>query len=156
MYCSPGHLECRFHGAETPQAKKAANARVAYALAVMVEPALEVLHKVLNSEAEPDANTIRVAQLVLDRAGFGPHASIQVTTQPDPAPWAAWLTDEELIQVRDITERARQRMEAGAPRLDFAQPERVPHIEGEVVEDRLTPDGIDPQGDHDGRNLDGF
>jgi hypothetical protein len=52
---------------------------------------------------------LRAAQIVLDRTGFHPSLTMEVTPTKEAA-WHRYVTDEELTQIAQITARAKQRM----------------------------------------------
>lgn len=68
-----GSTVCATHGGQAPQVKKSAKER----LAELVEPAVEGLHKALKSNELP--TIVRASQIVLDRCGFHPSKSIELT-----------------------------------------------------------------------------
>ena len=79
-----GGFVCRFHGGSVAAVREAARQR----LLALVDPALDALLRALRSEppcevcgrsdADRDPTTIRAAQLVLDRCGYGPSATLHV------------------------------------------------------------------------------
>jgi hypothetical protein len=95
-----GQFVCDMHGAKAPLSIQAAKER----MAMLLEPALEVLYRATRSappcehcgrsDADRDPSAIRAAQIILDRAGFGPSATMQVIAAPDPH---ADLSDDELL-----------------------------------------------------------
>jgi hypothetical protein len=68
-----GSTVCATHGGRAPQVMKSARER----LAELVEPALKGLNKALKSNDLP--TIVRASQIVLDRCGFHPSKSIELT-----------------------------------------------------------------------------
>jgi hypothetical protein len=64
---------CATHGGRAPQVQRSAKER----LAELVEPALEGLHKALKSNELP--SIVQASQIVLDRCGFHPSQTIELT-----------------------------------------------------------------------------
>jgi hypothetical protein len=94
------------HGGKIPDVQRAAKER----LMALVEPAVDVLLRALQtgsactacgrSDSDRDPVVLRAAQIVLDRCGFGPSASVSVKTTDDRQPEGVyWLSDEVLQQV---------------------------------------------------------
>lgn len=124
-----GHTRCAKHGGLLPEARiKAENA-----LALVRLPAIEALHDILAQSEEPTCATcgypthdteekrvvLAAAKIVLDRTGFGPRATVELTRQSDGALDLSHLTTEErgellglLAQVQEVKERVRVRMGA--------------------------------------------
>jgi hypothetical protein len=112
-----GGFVCNLHGAKSPNAERARRER----LFAMVDPALDALLRCLKfapacdkcgrSDADRDPTVIRAAQVVLDRAGFGPHATITVTPSVDKD-WMRFLTDDQFAQMRIWIDDAKARMKA--------------------------------------------
>lgn len=68
----PGAGFCADHGGTTKMMQTAARTRLLY----LVEPALRVMNKCM---ASGDLNVaLKAAQIVLDRAGFHPHATLEI------------------------------------------------------------------------------
>lgn len=75
-YAIPGAGFCSDHGGTTKAMQTAAKTRLLY----MVEPALRVLNKCMISG---DLNVaLKAAQIILDRAGFHPHATLEIEEKP--------------------------------------------------------------------------
>jgi hypothetical protein len=70
-YAIPGGMVCGTHGGKAPQVRDKARLR----LISMIDPALQVLSDVMSSEKAADADKLRAANSVLDRAGY---ARVQV------------------------------------------------------------------------------
>jgi len=72
-----GQSVCRKHGGASPQAKKAARER----LNALVDPAIASLKKVLERaiNSEDYAAVVRAAISILDRTGYHPSQSIELT-----------------------------------------------------------------------------
>jgi hypothetical protein len=73
-YAIPGGMVCRMHGGAIPHVRDKARMR----LIALIEPALGVLSDVMASEKAADADKIRAANSVLDRAGYGRVQTIDV------------------------------------------------------------------------------
>ena len=92
-YAIPGAGFCAEHGGTTKMMQTAAKTRLLY----LVEPALRVINKCMNSG---DLNVaLKAAQIILDRAGFHPHATLEITEQP---------TDYSVMSARQLAARAEQ------------------------------------------------
>lgn len=102
-----GQQICAMHGGKAPDALRVAKHR----LLALVEPALDGLLLALESKDLPAI--IAAARIVLDRAGFGPQATLHIEEEPKPPSWAQWLTHDEMEQVRGFIALAKQRMESG-------------------------------------------
>lgn len=146
-----GGFVCDRHGGKAPQVRRSAEQR----LRALADPAVAALERALESHGEPcevcgrsdgdrDPNVIRAAQMVLDRCGLGPKATLALERVPEPDPWSewpAWLTPEELADVSravaSAKQRAQERMSAGAPR-----PSLMPVIELDPVSDDGEADDV--------------
>jgi hypothetical protein len=132
---APGFSKCYLHGGATPSARIAAER----ALAVARTPAIEALHAILTdwgSEVcdkcgrpnyENAHPVIRAAQIILDRTGFGPKATIEVTKPDADGLDVDLLTDGErdelaglLAQVRELKDRVRARLAGGGEAQEAA------------------------------------
>lgn len=71
-YAIAGGTVCRFHGGAIPSVRRKAALR----LASLVDPAIATLGREM-VKAEKSSDRIRAAAEVLDRGGFGRHATIQ-------------------------------------------------------------------------------
>lgn len=65
---------CTTHGGAAPQVQKSAKQR----LMEMVEPAMIELRKIIDRDDTVDSDKLRAIQMVLDRAGYGPGAKLEV------------------------------------------------------------------------------
>src|SRR5262245_8186948 len=92
-----GGFVCVMHGGASPQARQSARKR----LQALVDPAIDALLRVLDS-GDPcphcgradDMNVVaKAAQIVLDRCGFGPKATLEVER---PKEDLSLLSDDEL------------------------------------------------------------
>ena len=114
-YPIPGGFVCTLHGGKLPLTIAAAKER----LAILVEPALEVLYRATRnappcttcgrSDADRDPVALRAAQIILDRAGHGMHATVTIETNSE-ATYTRFMTTEELTTVNNILQQAKQRM----------------------------------------------
>ena len=120
-----GGTVCDLHGGKVPLTRQAAQRR----LAILVEPAIEALHRVLDSVGPPcehcgrsdaDVNIVQAAKAVLDRTGYSPRLQVELC-QPDRN--FADLSPDGLIAELE-------RMLAEARAMRDRQP---PAIEGEVL-----------------------
>lgn len=78
-----GQFVCDRHGAKAPMSIQAARER----LQTLVEPAMDVLYRATRnappcevcgrSDADRDPTAVRAAGMILDRCGFGPHATME-------------------------------------------------------------------------------
>lgn len=101
--CKGSHV-CDLHGGNTPLARAAAKQR----LLMMVEPAFEMLVKAM--ESDDIRSGVKAAEIILDRAGFGPKSTVMVEDNRDNL---ANLTREELAQrAASLAERARSQVPA--------------------------------------------
>lgn len=109
----PGGFVCRMHGGGNAEVIAAARAR----LLALVDPALAGLTKGLKTQdacpvchrSDDMSTVLKAAQLVLDRAGFGPKSTVQVETPDEKPPWSSYLTDTQLDQVIEWVEAAKER-----------------------------------------------
>ena len=116
----PGGSVCVMHGGSIPSVRAAARTR----LLAMVEPVLGVFEEIVTSWRDTQCevcgqpttdptSVIRVGQLVLDRAGFGPSATMQVVTEPNRF---AELTEDQLIdRLEMLLAAAKARRDAHRP-----------------------------------------
>jgi hypothetical protein len=127
-----GHV-CQDHGGSAPQVRRTARER----LQALVDPTMDALLRALGSappceacgrsDADRDPVVIRAAQIVLNRCGFGPAATLTVTEAPRGASVERWLTDEQLDRMNEWYEDAKRLMlRSGA-------------LEGEVASDVQGP-----------------
>jgi hypothetical protein len=91
-----GSNVCATHGGRAPQVKKSAKER----LAELVEPALKGLNRALRSNDLP--TIVRASQIVLDRCGFHPKQTIEVSV-PNGSPIPAGPAEEELIDIEKLS-----------------------------------------------------
>jgi len=91
----------------------------------MVEPALDALMRCLTaappcetcgrSDSDRDPAVINAAKTVLDRAGFGPSATLTVDAASSSQPWLRWLTNDEYESLVALQSAANERLDAGIP-----------------------------------------
>jgi hypothetical protein len=132
---------CDKHGGKAPQTVAAAKRRllagadlaIDYMLSMLEpRPACETCGR---SDADRDPVVLRACQLVLDRAGFGPSASLQVRASEPKAPgYVDWLTHDELTAMGVMMDAAQRRMEAGEPPRPLYKPTVVVD-EGVLIDD---------------------
>jgi hypothetical protein len=136
-WCIPGTTVCHLHGGRSPQVERAGKEY----LAALAYPVLGHLHELevtvyqqWQSETCPTCGypkgdpmpVIRAITAVLDRAGFGPSAKLdvrataEVDTSRTPDEAVEWIPDTELqrivAQYRAALREARERMTRGEPR----------------------------------------
>jgi len=86
----PGAVVCLMHGAAAPQVRESARLRLLAGADLAIDYLLNLLVPLPpcptcgRSDADRDPVVVRACQLVLDRAGFGPNASITVVAPPEP------------------------------------------------------------------------
>jgi hypothetical protein len=139
---APGAFVCSFHGGKTPAAVMAAKARLAAGadlaiayLVNMLEPREPCLHCGRIDDGK-DPVVVRACQLVLDRSGFGPGATLTVN-QSDNA--LTDLTLEELAcRAEEIAISARQM--ADEEREKYMEAAEVAAMLGEPFFDDPLPD----------------
>ena len=78
-YAIPGGMVCRMHGGAIPKVRDKARLR----LAALIEPAIQRLATEMDSEKTPPADRIRAANSILDRAGYGRIATLDVEAARD-------------------------------------------------------------------------
>lgn len=143
----PGMTRCNLHGGASPASKIKAE----QAMALLRMPAIETLYRIVEQAERntctscgyPTGDTdekrmlVRACQTILDRAGMGPHATLELTTQSDGPMNFDLLTLEERAELLELiarmkalkaTLRARQMGELANPQLSAA-----PVIDGTVV-----------------------
>lgn len=114
-YSIPGAGFCADHGGTTKHMQAAARTRLLY----LVEPALRVMNKAM---ASGDLNiAIKAAQIILDRAGFHPHATLEIAEQP---------VDYGAMSTTQLAQRAHKLLSA----IESSSPPPPPE-ESEVVLD---------------------
>lgn len=115
----PGAEFCRFHGGELPASKRMAKTRMLQ----MVGPALDVLAEAMQQADWPIA--VKAATAILDRAGIGPHATIDVV---DTSTDVLERMSDEQLENRALTlaNMIRIRRMAGTV--------KEPTLEGEVLD----------------------
>ncbi len=142
----PGGPVCTLHGGKAPQVVASAQRRLLAGADLAIDYLLNLLEpkppcdKCGRSEADRDPVVVKACQLVLDRSGFGPTASL--TVSPGPSPSApdpsAYLTTEELHTISGFFEEALRRMrEANAPPVvtDTPAPDAAEFADGVYVDD---------------------
>ena len=116
----PGGFVCAMHGGGAEHVRRAARER----LLALVDPALDALVRALGSgppcpacgraDADRHPAVIRAAQLVLDRCGFAPKVSLELSR---PGEDLGHLTDDELIaRLEEVLAQARAARDAGRDR----------------------------------------
>jgi len=107
-----GGTTCPAHGGSAPQVKRSARQR----LAELVDPALAALAANLERVATDPRialrpSVVRSAQLVLDRAGYGPGMKLEVEDKRQTTEWFRHTTAGERKTIQEIMERCLKRME---------------------------------------------
>jgi hypothetical protein len=150
----PGGTVCVVHGGSAPAVQLAAKTR----LLAMVEPILGVFEDIVSTWnsvkcetcGRPTGDTfpvIQVGKLVLDRAGFGPRATMEVVNAP-PDPYAEMNEDDLIAHFERVLDSLRRRRRLTAIDADvYTVPEdedanRVNPLQGEprVDEQRANSD----------------
>ena len=78
-YAIVGGMVCTTHGGRAPQVRDKARLR----LISMIDPALNVLADVMANPKAADADKLRAANSVLDRAGYGRIATLDIDAARD-------------------------------------------------------------------------
>jgi hypothetical protein len=149
----PGGSVCASHGGKAPMTIAAAKERLLF----MVEPAMEALHRILlrnppcevcgRSDDDKNPVVVRAAQIVLDRCGFGPHATI--TLEPAPSPYSNLSNDQMIEHLEKLLAVARRTRDS-QQLIERASFETAGAIDGDVFivpEDDEPPTGSGPQPD---------
>lgn len=109
-----GSHVCALHGGSSPLAKALAKKR----LMMLIEPAFEMLMRAM--ESNDMKSGVRAAEIILDRAGFGPQSTLRIEDERDNL--ANLSTDELQQRAERLAERARalalQKKEAEPPAQD--------------------------------------
>lgn len=115
-----GSTVCEIHGGATPLDKTAAKKR----LLSLIEPALDALEKALACGEWP--TVVRAATVLLDRAGFGPHANIRVESDTIDL---SELSDEQLVQRASVVfQRVKERYHAAQRQEDGGEQPQQPSV----------------------------
>ena len=115
---------CANHGGKSPLALKAAAGRKL----ALVEPAIDVLWRAVRStpkcevcgrsDADRDPVALRAAQVILDRTGHGPSATLAVeNVRHEPPDCVRWLSTQQLHTIAQWYAEAQQRMDRGEPEV---------------------------------------
>jgi hypothetical protein len=116
---------CHLHGGRAPQSLATQQRRFKEAAG----DAMNNLVEMANGSTD-ESIKLRANIAILDRTGHGPSALLKLA-QENSAPWTAWLTNEELEQVRAIRDAAIERMDAGETpfgevrEFDFPEPRQM-------------------------------
>lgn len=126
--CSPGMTRCNLHGGANPAAKIKSEQMLAQARL----PACEALFEIIDTWSRevcavcnhPSADIdqmkviIRAAQVILDRSGLGPRATVEITKQTDGDLDFDLLTDGEMAEmdrllgeIKELKARIRLRLD---------------------------------------------
>jgi len=143
-----GQFVCDRHGAKSPWSIQAGKER----LLMLAEPALEALYRALRvappcetcgrSDADRDPVTIRAAQLVLDRCGFGPQSTVQVVA-PDNRFSDMTLTDIEEYLEHQLLIVHEMREAEGRQLPGVTVNASAPVVDADIVENDAPAD-VDP------------
>lgn len=117
---TPGTTVCATHGSRAPQVKRKAALR----MIELVDPAIATLARVMTNPASKDADKIRAAENVLDRAGLPRRVE---TGDPEQA---KELLVARLIAMREQQEQEQERQEIAA--------EDVPQIVAGTIEENTA------------------
>ena len=112
-----GGWVCSFHGGNAPGVRRLAEQR----MFSFVEPSMDNVIRILTNHGPPcghcgridadDPTVLRACQMVLDRAGLGPTAKIEVEQVSDTA-WMQYLEENEVEQIIKLMETAKTRIPA--------------------------------------------
>lgn len=119
--CNPGYTRCNLHGGASPVARIKAE----QALAQARLPACEALYTIIERWATATCPTcgfpkgdndetrsiIRAAQVILDRTGLGPHATLELVPQSDGDLNLDLMMDEERAEFAHLVNQF-QRLKA--------------------------------------------
>jgi hypothetical protein len=127
-----GQTVCRKHGGASPQAKKAARER----LNDLVDPAIASLKKVLDRaiDSKDYAAIVRAAISILDRTGFHPSQSIELTGK-DGGP----IRTEHLLPVERLSLTCKLLIAAELDEGFVISPELERQLLGEIPPLRIRP-----------------
>lgn len=151
-YVAPGFTRCNLHGGHTPLARQAA----AEALARAALPGAEALFDIIDRyhretcptcgypNGDP-APVIKAAFGVLDRTGFGPSATVQLTPTPE-AELLGKFSGMSLAELADRAEAMARRLRAAADAEADAEAESERR---ELVAVTDTTDAVLVEGDDD-------
>lgn len=147
---SIGFNSCWFHGGKTPAAKHQAEKALAYARMPAIEALCTIIHEWQTNQCPvckgPDTRgeslhpVIRAAQIILDRTGFGPKATLEVAKPEGSDLDVALLNEDEryrmsrlLKELRTLKGEIRARLAASSDGLGGEQDVPLPFVEGEIA-----------------------
>jgi hypothetical protein len=150
-WCIPGTTVCHLHGGKAPQALRAAKeflASLVYPTLAKLHELLEVLFQQWRSDTCPTCGfpkgdpmpVIKSITVLLDRAGVGPSAKLDVRHEDAGPSWnptfAQWMPNWQLTLVKQWADEARARMERGEPSANPSESHEPPAdaIDGTVIE----------------------
>lgn len=146
---APGFTRCNLHGGHTPGARQAAAETLARAALPSAEALFDVVdayHRTRCPTCGQPSNdpspVIRAAQIILDRTGFGPNATVTLGPSSSPfAAYAAWIPQERLETLAAWIAEAKQAMAAGEPKPTL----RLPAADG--TDDAIDLEAVAVDGD---------
>lgn len=137
-----GGYVCSQHGGNAPLARRAARER----LLMLVEPALEVLHRATRSEppcphcgrsdSDRDPTAVKAAIAILDRTGHHPTLAAELPPQPTAADYRAWIPQDRMDTLNAWLAEARAACERNDPLP--GEVARVVEAEDAVLVDAAT------------------
>jgi hypothetical protein len=150
-FCMVGATVCRDHGGRSPQSQRAAKDRLAAAADPKIGELIEISDLTFARWRSETCQTcgfpkgdptpvIRSITAVLDRAGFGPSAKLDVRHEDAGPSWnptfAQWMPNWQLTLVKQWADEARARMERGEPSANPSESHEPPAdaIDGTVIE----------------------
>lgn len=136
----PGFTRCNLHGGNSPAAKIKAEQLMAQCRLPAIESLFSIIEQFQNNtcaacgypvgDTDEKRMIVRTCQTILDRAGMGPHATLEIARQLDGDINLEALLPEEkgellalLAQVREIKQRAKARQTTAASNPSTALPE---------------------------------
>lgn len=141
--CSPGMTRCNLHGGANPAAKIKSEQMLAQARLPACEALFEIIdtwsREVCPTCEHPSADIdqmkviIRAAQVILDRSGLGPRATVEITKQSDGDLDLDLLTDGEMAEMDRLLEAIKELKSQIRLRLDhIAHPTSATDTEGAI------------------------
>jgi hypothetical protein len=135
---APGFTRCNLHGGANPAAKIKAEQMLAQARL----PACEALYDIIegwqrdrcavcgypSNDTDMLKTIIRAAQVILDRSGLGPRATLEVAKQTDGDLNLDLLTDEELAEMDGLLAQMKHLKDRIHARLHAAQGLPLPSL----------------------------
>lgn len=126
-----GGTVCAVHGGKAPQVIAAARLKLLRGRDLAIDALLRALDgddspcaTCGRSNSDRDPAVIRAAQIVLDRTGFGPSASLTITPAPAAdAEWMEWMSLDEMRVLDDLIHEGERRCRLQEPKPRDAMPQ---------------------------------